>query len=80
MQTERKRKRFMGDSFITTTGADASGAQYRYKPVLVITLLENTRDFPEIITSTGAEFWCNSCPSVLVLVIFQALILGTQAF
>ena len=34
--------------------------------------LENTRDFPEIITSTGAEFWLCFCLSVLVLVIFQA--------
>ena len=33
--------------------------------------LENTRDFPEIITSTGAKFSCNFCPSVLVLVIFR---------
>ena len=62
----------MGDSFITTTGADTSGAQYRQKPVVVIILLGNPRDFPEIITSTGAKFSCSFCPSVLVLVIFQA--------
>ena len=66
----------MGDSCITTTGADASVVQYRQKPVLVIIFLENTRDFPEIITSTGAKFSCNFCPSVVVLVIFQAPRLG----
>ena len=30
------------------------------KPVLVILFLENTRDLPEIITSTGATFLCDS--------------------
>ena len=39
---------------------------------MVIIFLENTRDFPEIITSTGAQFPCKFCPSVLVLVISQA--------
>ena len=64
----------MGDRFITTTGADASGGRSTGKnqSVLVIIFLENTRDFPEITTSTGAEFSCTFCPSVLVLVIFQA--------
>ena len=41
------------------------------KPVLVIIFLENHQRFArEIITSTGAKFSCNFCPSVLVLVIF----------
>ena len=49
-----RRSTFRGDSFIT--GADTSGAQYRQKPVLVIIFLEkNQREFPEIITSTGAK-------------------------
>ena len=30
----------MGDRFFTTTGADAPGAQHRYKPALVIIFLE----------------------------------------
>ena len=55
----------MGDWFFTTTGADASGAQYRQKPVLVMIFLENTREFPEIITSTGAKFWLRFGLSVL---------------
>ena len=38
--------------------------------VLVIIFLENSRDLSEIITSTGAKFSCNFCPSALVLVIF----------
>ena len=60
----------LGDWFFTTTGADAPGAQHREKPVLVIIFLENTRECPEIITSTGAEFWLPFCLSALVLVIF----------
>ena len=32
-------------SLFTTTGADASGAQHRLKPVLVTILLENAREF-----------------------------------
>ena len=60
----------MGDLFFTTTGADTPAAQHRYKPVLVIIFLENTREVPKIITSTGAEFWVRFCLSVLVLVIF----------
>ena len=32
------------------------GAQYWYKSVLVIVFLENTREFHEIITNTGANF------------------------
>ena len=34
--------------------------------------LENAREFPEIITSTGATFWLRFCLSVLVLVIFKS--------
>ena len=34
--------------------------------------LENTREFPEIITSTGAKFGLRFCLSVLVLVIFKS--------
>ena len=33
--------------------------------VLVIIFLEDTRKFPEIITTTGAKFGGNGCPSVL---------------
>ena len=44
-------------------------------PVLVIIFLENTREFPEIITSTGAKFWLRFCLSALVLVIFKSPIL-----
>ena len=40
-------------------------------PVLVIIFLENAREFPEIITSTGAKFWLRFCLSVLALVIFK---------
>ena len=40
--------------FFTILSADASG---RGKPVLVITFLENTREFPAIATSTGAKLW-----------------------
>ena len=36
--------------------------------------LENTREFPEIITSTGAKFLLRFCLSVLVLLIFKSLI------
>ena len=60
----------MGDGFFTTTGADAPEAQHQLKPVLVLIFLENTREFPEIITSTGAKFWLCFCLSVLVLVFF----------
>ena len=35
-----------------------------------VIFLENTREFPEIIASTGAGISWNFCPSVLVLVIF----------
>ena len=47
----------MGDSFITTTGADASGRntsknQYWQS---IIHFLEDTRESPEMITSTGAK-------------------------
>ena len=49
-----------------------SGAQCRYKPVLVIIFLANTGDFPEVITSAGAKISRNFCPSVLVLVTFHA--------
>ena len=38
--------------------------------------LENTREFPETITSTGAKFWLRFCLSVLVLVIFKSPIQG----
>ena len=62
----------MGDRFFTTTGADAPGVQHPLKPVLVIIFLENTREFPEMISSTGAEFWLRFCLSVLVLVIFKS--------
>ena len=53
----------LGDSFITTTGADAAGGAV---PVKTSTgyrnnFLDNTRDFPEIITSTGAKFSCHFC-------------------
>ena len=41
-------------------------------PMDLESLAACTRDFPEIITSTGAKFSCNFCLSVLVLVIFQA--------
>ena len=41
----------------SVTGADASGAQCRQKPVLAMIFLENTRDFPEIMTSTGAKYF-----------------------
>ena len=41
--------------------------------------LENTREFPEIITSTGANFWLRFGLSVLVLVIFKSPILGACA-
>ena len=34
--------------------------------------LENTREFPEIITSNGAKFWLRLCLSVLALVIFKS--------
>ena len=34
--------------------------------------LENTREFPEISTSTGAEFWLRFCLSVLILVILKS--------
>ena len=57
---------------MTTTGADASGAQHRQKSVLVLIFLGNTRDFPESITSTGAKFWLRFCLSVLALVIFKS--------
>ena len=49
----------LGDWFFTTTGAGAPRAQH----------LGNSREFPEIITSTGAKFWLRFCLSVLVLVI-----------
>ena len=39
-------------------------------PNLVLIFLENTREFPEMITSTGAKFKLRFCLSVLVLVIF----------
>ena len=42
------------------------------KPALVMIFLENTREFSEIITSTGAKFWLRFCLSVLVLIIFQS--------
>ena len=59
------------DWFFATTGADAPGAQHQWKSVLVIVFPENTRGFPEIITSTGAKFWLRFCLSILVLVILQ---------
>ena len=62
----------MGDWFFTTTGADAPAAQHRQKPVLVVIFVENTREFLEIITSTGAKSGLHFCLSVLVLVIFQS--------
>ena len=40
--------------------------------MLVILFLENTREFPQIITRTGAKFWLRFCLSVLVLVIFKS--------
>ena len=46
--------------------------------VLVIIYLENTREFPEIITSTGAKFWLRFCLSVLVLVIFRSPRIGIR--
>ena len=46
--------------FFTTTGTDA--------PVIIF--LEDAREFPEIIASTGAKFWLRFCLSLLVLVIF----------
>ena len=49
------------------------------KPVLVIIFLENAREFPEIITSTGAKFWLRFCLSVLVLVIFSLRLRVTLA-
>ena len=45
------------------------------KPILVIIFLENTREFPEIITNTGANFWLHFCLSVLALVLFKSPIL-----
>ena len=51
-------------NIFTTTGADASLAQYRERISTGKKILENTRDFPEIITSTGAKFWGHICPSV----------------
>ena len=58
----------------------------RFLPLLVLTrrgrstaknqsgnnFLSNTRDFPEIIASTGAKVWQRFCLSVLVLVIFKS--------
>ena len=38
----------MGDSLITTTGAATWGGQHRSKPLLGVILLQNTREFPEI--------------------------------
>ena len=32
--------------------------------------LDNTREVPEIVASTGAKFWLHFCLSVLVLVSF----------
>ena len=46
----------MGDSYITTTGADALGRSTGKNPVLVMIFLENTSELPEIITSTGGDF------------------------
>ena len=34
--------------------------------------LENTREFPEIIPSTGAKIWLRFCLSILALVIFKS--------
>ena len=51
----------MGDSFITT-------ARWGVAPVQTSTgntFLEDAREFPVIITSTGVKFWWNFCPSVL---------------
>ena len=39
------KKLILRDSFITTTGADVSGAQHRLKTVLVRIFLSNTREF-----------------------------------
>ena len=61
-------KTSVGDWFFTTTGADVPGVQHWQKTVLVIIFLENTREFPEIITSTGAKFWLRFCLSALALV------------
>ena len=47
----------MRDSFFTTAGADELGRSTGKNPALVIIILENTRDYQEIITSVGAQFW-----------------------
>ena len=54
----RKKREFeiqntkVGDSFVTTTGADASG-----RSTSKTSTGNNARDFPEITTRTGAKFW-----------------------
>ena len=55
----------------TSTGADAPAAQHRKKNQYRQKNLENTREFPQIITSTGAKVWRRFQLSVLVLVIFS---------
>ena len=62
----------LGGWFFTTTGAGAPTVQHQQKPILAIIFLENTRTFPEMITSTGAKFLLRFCLSVLVLVIFKS--------
>ena len=53
---------------LTRRGRSTGKSQYW----LVIVVLENAREFPEMITSTGARFWPGFCPSVLALVIFKS--------
>ena len=47
----------MEDRFFTTTGADAPGGAAPVKTSTGNNFLENAREFPKIITSTGAKFW-----------------------
>ena len=65
------RSQQLGDWAFTTTGADAPGAAVPVKTSTGNNFLENAREFPEIITSTGAQFWLRFCLSVLVLVILS---------